>query len=262
MAGGKKRGFGRPRIPVPLTQEQADKLTTVRGLKQKIADADQARKRGMGNTPIVRHPETGETLGFDLPMPVPVTTQDRTVRVASLNAFFESLPPESVTHFSKVYDRPFNQGWPTNTNFEVLKTRVGQEQVWCLTDVFYYAVSPGSGMNAAPIELDAPSLTGLFSFDLLFNGRSPMVTAVQTYSPYISRSERLDINFGVTGYPFLEREFGAQRASGFALYAKANEKITVRARILDEPQFPITKIGAQIHGFTVPASLFDRVILK
>lgn len=258
---GKKRGFGRPRLPAPLTQEQADKLTTIRGLKQKISDVDQRRRRGLGNAPVVRHPETDEPMGLDLPLPMPVTTQDRTVRTSSPNGFFEVLPSEAVTQLVKVYDRPYNQGWEVNTTFEVLKTRVGSEQVWCLTDIYYYATAPGSGMNAAPIELEAPSLTGLLSFDLLFNGRSPMISAVQTVSPYIEPNENLSINKGVTGFPFLEREFGAQRAAGFALYAKPNEKITVRATVLGQPQFPVTKVGAAIHGFTVPASLFSSVVL-
>jgi len=64
------------------------------------------------------------------------------------------------------------------------------------------------------------------------------------------------------GWPFVGRRFGVERSSGWALYASANQQIQARAIIDQMPAFPITVLGVEFRGFSLPDVTFRAKIIK
>ena len=95
--------------------------------------------------------------------------------------------------------------------------------------------------------------------ELLFGGTTPLQTAAHRLSPHTSPTQFTASIPTTSGWPWLGTPFGSQRMPSFALYAKGNEEVRVEATVDAVPRFPISRLGVNLHGFTIPATLFPTM---
>jgi len=128
--------------------------------------------------------------------------------------------------------------------------------VWVINDVEFYATGPRPELMAAPLNLTAAGLLGLLRLDLLISGATPLQSNAHRLSPYTSPAQTTQ---SATGWPWLEKPFGTQRMPSFALFAKGGQIVEGVVTVENVPRFPITRIGFNMHGFTVPAAIFEQL---
>lgn len=252
--GPQNKGLGAPRKPVPLSSEQSTAYTVGLGRER----AAERLTRLPGKFAKIVTTEKGEIRGLDIEQPFDVIIRNRRLSVQQLDAFFEGLMPSTIAPFAYVSDKLYDTNLGIGNYLTVLQRTVPDGTVWVITDVFFYGQGPGSGLNARPIELDPPSLAGLFRFQLQFNSRAATLGGAQVTSPYVVPNAELNRSYQ-EGWPFLERDIGPQRAGQQnAFYARSGEVVQVLAVLDAKPRFPVTKLGAHIHGFTMPEARFNE----
>jgi hypothetical protein len=186
----------------------------------------------------------------------PPEVRSGSIPVDQVDAWLNELPKESVRQLLAAAEVRYDHRLPVGESFTLIAQEVESQYTWVLTDIEYYALVPTTGMQSPPKQLPRESLVGLVTFGIKFAGKTPMRELGLRLSPY---SAPFQTPFTGSGWPWLNTFFGPQRMPSFALYAKSGERITVEAKIENQPRFPISKIGVNLHGFTISESLLNRV---
>lgn len=181
------------------------------------------------------------------------------IPVRDLDAFLSALPRESVSFLSKSQEVRYDQALQVGQSIQIGSLKVPSKYVWIFTDVSFYAFGPAIGMGQAPQPLNRGALVGLLRLDLLFGGASPLNSQSYRMSPYSSPGQSPATT---SGWPWLESTFGVSRMPSFALYAGETQAVEMNATVEDVPRFPITKIGVNLHGFSLPTATFSKIWLK
>jgi hypothetical protein len=169
-----------------------------------------------------------------------------------MDKWIRTLPPKRVTHMVISGEAPYPREGDIGDLIEIeLIARVPANYFWIITDIFYYATVPPDGLVGFSQALPPEALVGILKWELMFGGSAPMQTHARRMSPYAPGPATK-----TSGFPWLDTPFGPQRMPAFALHATGQEDIRVDVTIEDLPQFPITRLGANLHGFTVAASRF------
>lgn len=123
--------------------------------------------------------------------------------------------------------------------------------VWVLTDVFFYGQAPATGMNAPSMRIPMEAFNGLLRFELLIGEIPPMQISTDVVSPPAGSTRTRGGRRA--GWPYIGVPFGTQRETSFALYVPERARVSVLFSVDEAPRFPITMIGLEVHGFSVPA---------
>lgn len=197
------------------------------------------------------------------------------IPIVDADAFFNALPSAMVQQIAKALEA-YNSSsvyWDDANNAPVPEARltlasfsVPQQYVYIFTDIMFYALCPSRHLEGPPIALTGFQLSGTCHFELQFGGVTPLrvdgtsvsaqATPGQTSAEYTTTPA---VN---SGWASLDTPIGAQRTTGFAVYARSGQIIEVIVHLENRPRFFIQKFGAQLHGFTVPESLFDGIFAK
>jgi len=181
------------------------------------------------------------------------------VPVRELDAFLSALPRESLSFLLKSQEVRYDHSKKVGETITVGQLSVPQNYVWVLIDTEFYAYGPATGMGAAPTTINAGGLVGILKLAVRFGGSDPVNSLSYRMSPYTSPSQTAA---STSGWPWLERSFGVNRMPSFALYAKENQVVSMKLTVESVPRFPITKVGANIHGFALPSAEFARIWVK
>lgn len=174
------------------------------------------------------------------------------IPVRAMDAWIRTLPPKRVTHLALSGEVKYDHSLLVGQKLQIpVVARVPDNYVWIITDVFYYATVPPDGLVGPPQDLPPGALVGILKWALLFGDNEPLQTQSQRMSPYAPGPAQT-----TSGWPWMNTPFGPQRMPAFALHATGNEEIRVEITVEDLPQFPIIRLGANLHGFTVAASRF------
>jgi len=185
-----------------------------------------------------------------------------TLSVDQVDAFLNTLPSESIQHVVIADEQPYRAVGAGGV-LTLASVAVPENFVWIFTDVQYSAFTPNPAFGATPLQLPPAAVDGLMRFALKFGGRDPLTTKVGALNPYAGYTAQLAaINIEQSGWPWLQKQFGTQRGLSFAIYAKSATEITVEANVDVVPRFPIMKIGVEMHGFSLPESLFNEIWRK
>ena len=171
--------------------------------------------------------------------------------------FLRSLPQDYVYFFNLSEEAQYNHAMVVGGKQVIASIPVPGSYVWVINDVEFYATGPRPEMMAAPLNLNQAGLLGMLRLDLLISGATPLQSTAHRLSPYTSPAQAAQ---SATGWPWLERPlFGTQRMPSFALFAKSGQTVEGIVTVESVPRFPITRIGFNLHGFTVPSAIFDRL---
>jgi len=167
-----------------------------------------------------------------------------------MDKWLRTLPPQKVTHLvlsgEQVYLNLFGIGQKTTI---LSFNKIPDGYVWVITDVDYYATFvPPQGLFSVPTNVPPEALVGLLKWELLFGGVAPLQTVARRMSPYNVAPGSVQ---PTSGWPWMQTPFGVRRMPSFALFATGNEEITVEVTVEDLPRFPISRLGVNLHGFTV-----------
>jgi len=196
------------------------------------------------------------------PPPADVTTPVRVfgiVPVTTLHAFYQALPDPSVQQVAKITEVPWPNSITAGTKLDLASFTVPDQYVYVLTDIYYYALSPSSALDAPLIQLQPYQLSGLVRFELYMGNRTPLRIDSSTFNPYDNTTAP---NFDGSGWPVLDTVFGTRRGGSFALYARSKNVVQVRAVVDVVPRFSITKLGAHFHGYAVAEGNFDEIFRR
>lgn len=186
----------------------------------------------------------------------------RMLPVKVIQAFYQNLPDESLQQLAHASElRYSNTSMVSDGQVALTTLTVPNLTVYVFTDVEFYATAPGPGMGAAPVQLNPYTLTGSIVFRFEFNNRPPMYMRHNAVGPYVPATSAINSN----GWGFLDTKFGAERSTGFAVYARGGEIVSLYAvaTAIDQlPQFPITKFGVKLNGFSVNENAFDSTWLS
>jgi len=186
--------------------------------------------------------------------PAPAPT--RVIPVKEMNAWYRRLPSPNVLHKLITGEVRYKHSLSVGQKLQLSSTVVTENYVWVFTDIDFYAMAPATAMLRPPLQLDPESLVGILRLELTFGGTTPITTSAQRLSPYTTPAQYTATVPTTSGWPWLQTPFGSQRMPSFALYAKGNEEIRVEATIEALPRFPISRLGVNMHGFSVPTTLF------
>jgi hypothetical protein len=167
-----------------------------------------------------------------------------------MEKWLRTLPPQKITHLVLSSERVWQPSRPVGFKFTLFSyDKIPDSYVWVITDVDYYATfTPNDGLVSIPQNVPREALVGILKWELLFGGVAPLQTVARRMSPYNVAPGAVQ---STSGWPWMETPFGVRRMPSFALFATGNEEITVEVTIEDLPRFPITRLGVNLHGFTV-----------
>jgi hypothetical protein len=169
-----------------------------------------------------------------------------------MDKWIRTLPPKRVTHFVLSGEVPYDHALNVGQKLKIdVYDRVPANYFWIITDALYYATVPPEGLTGPPQNLAPEALVGILKWELLFGNSAPMQTHARRMSPYAPGPAAT-----TSGFPWMDTPFGPQRVPAFALHATGQEDIRVDVTVEALPQFQITRLGANLHGFTVAASRF------
>jgi hypothetical protein len=178
-----------------------------------------------------------------------------------IDAFYQMLPTPDIQQQAISSEIRFNFAEVETVNgltIGEIETRPHQVYIW--TDLTFYALMPGEGMAAAPVDLTMHQLSGLLKFTLEIDNIDPMNLVSNPESPYD------DPNYpsqGIqSGWGTLDRDFGATRyGTSFALYAHSGQRTRISMKAVQTnraPRFVLDRIGYEIHGYvTSGADFYD-----
>lgn len=170
--------------------------------------------------------------------------------------FLRSLPQDYVRFFNRSEEKQYNHAMIVGNTQTISGLVVPSNYVWVINDMEFYATGPRPELMALPLNLSSAALLGMLRLDLLISGASPMQSSSDRLSPYTSPAQ---VAQNATGWPWLERPFGTQRMPSFALFAKEGQTVEAVVTVEAVPRFPITRIGFNLHGFTVPSAIFEQL---
>ena len=222
------------------------------------------------NTP--RHGHGGASR---LPVSIPTATQKARVELKATptapeskkvgvlpvrlkDAFLSVLPAPGVQQLALHDALFFNPGTYSDAGTQIAITglAVPAGMVYTFTDIFFFATVPSPTYFGASQMLEEAALAGVIRFELLFNHRVPLQQEGNFVGPLAGSSRNLARR---SGWPFVNRVFGVQRDLGFAVYAIAGLTIEARATLDAVPQFPITTLGVELAGFSLPDDAFQQM---
>jgi len=194
-----------------------------------------------------------------VPQPAPRTPVAQvaaagTFPVRVLDAFFQLLPDPSLQQFSQVVEGRWPVSVVAGTQIQLTNFLVPERYVYVITDVIYYATAPSPELEGLPVQIQPYQLSGLVRFALTVNGITPLRQDQSVHDPYAAVTAAAVAR---SGWPFVDHPFGAQRTSGFALYARSQAIVSAVASVDTPPRFSLTKVGAHMHGFGIPESVFE-----
>jgi hypothetical protein len=174
--------------------------------------------------------------------------------VWQLNTIFDVLPDPATQLLALTQEVRWNAALVAAKQGTVLSTVVPQKYAYIITDIFYYALAPSSLLAGPPARLTAEQLAGLVHFELKLNNLAPMKDDTSLVNPYTTDDPATD-----SGWANLEQPYGPQRNGRFAVYARSGQKVEVLAMIDTEPRFMLSKLGAHIHGYSLPETTFAEI---
>ena len=182
-----------------------------------------------------------------------------------MQAFYEEMPPADIQQFALSGELSYSfDAFTAGDEWTIYALTIPDLLVYVFTDIFFYALAPPTGLGAAPEPVNTYGVSGSICFVLRFTDRAPMLFdsrpapayPIGGINPYTSP---------ISGWSYLDEPFGAQRTSGFALYARGHEQVQFSGlppNLTQIPRFPISRWGVKLNGFTVPESIFDKLWLK
>jgi len=185
------------------------------------------------------------------------------VPVAVLDAFYQMLPSPNIQQQAISKENRFSAN-DLNDGLIIGTYTTRDQQVYIWTDVRFYALVPGIGMNSPPVSLTEYQLSGLIRFVFTINNVSPMNLIADTESPYTDPN--FPLQGDLTGWQKLNNNFGSTRyGSAFALYARSQQVTTITMMAVQRnrfPRFSIDRIGFELHGYVAPEADFDSIWRK
>jgi hypothetical protein len=185
----------------------------------------------------------------------PAQVKPKIIPVKLMDEWVRSLPNNTIPQKLISDEVRYNHALNVGQTLQLSQTYVDKDTVWVFSDIEFYATAPCTAMNAPPKNLNPEALDGVLRIDLKFGGNSPLQTDARRMSPYSTPNQ---VAATTSGWPWLQTPFGVQRMPSFALYAGAEVSVEVLITVEALPRFPITRIGVNMHGFTIPAGLFNR----
>lgn len=187
-----------------------------------------------------------------------VNRQSNIIPVAVMDAFYQNLPKLGVQQLALVQEVRYSAAdVAAGTPFDlVMVEAVPDGLVYIFTDIYTYILAPPATMYGPPVTLPAYAASGYVRFMFKISGRVPMNldSTVVRGNPAPGVPPALG-----TGWPYLDTVFGVRRGGGFALYARSSERVVISATVDSAYQCSLQRLGAHVHGFTVPDADFDRV---
>lgn len=192
--------------------------------------------------------------------PAGAPKKPQVVPVSVMDAFYQMLPSPNIQQQALAKENRFAAN-DLNDGLIIGSIVTRPQQVYIWTNISFYALIPGSGMNTPSVSLSDHQLSGLIRFDLTIDNTSPMNLAAQTESPY---NDPLFVRGNtISGWQTLNRDFGATRyGSAFALYARSQQVTNITMRAVQRnrmPRFVIDRIGFEMHGYVTPEGDFDQL---
>jgi len=194
--------------------------------------------------------------GGPTPVGGPEAPRPREIPINWFDAWLQQLPKASIVQLFGVQEARYDHTLTQNQTFSVGTMTVARQQVWIFTDIEYYAMTPAAGMSAPPAQLPQEALHGILRIDLTFGGKTPYHVDSSRLLGYATPGQQPTTR---SGWPWLQKVFGAQRMPSFAVYARSEEEVRLEGVVEDVPRFPIVKVGVNLHGFTLPEALFDDI---
>jgi hypothetical protein len=180
------------------------------------------------------------------------------VRSKAIDEFLTQFPTPSIQHFTRhesVLWDPFQFGF-AGAIIQTFEAIVPNNMVYVLTDVQWFAIVPGPGLNSPPQMLNEAGVYGQMYFQILFNGITPL--ELEGEYANITGAPTTQATGRVNGWPFLLRDVG-EECPCFAVYAKSGARVTGRLVTTSSQTFPITAIGTRINGFSLPMNVFSTI---
>jgi len=178
------------------------------------------------------------------------------IPVQVLRGFYQNLPGAAIQQVVKETEVFWDQvNFIKDTQFFLQSFQVPEQYVYVFTDVLYYATAPGPVLASPPVQFTTYQLIGILRLTIDFNGNTPLRIDSDVYSPYDSPPGTL---ISRTGWGPLDSPFGVRRGN-FAVYARSGQVVNVIAHVDTTPRFPITRVGAHLHGFAVPEGQFETI---
>jgi hypothetical protein len=201
----------------------------------------------------------GASIGQRVPLAA-AQEQAQAIPVKQLFPFFQSLPTPDLQQISKTVEARWPQAaYAVGQTVELASFVVPAQSVYIVTDVLYYALCPSALYSGPLIALEEHQLVGIVRFELSFNQNAPMQNDMDVIDPYSLPGAN---TYHRSGWPLLNVPFGARRSSGFALFARSGQTVSITASVDEIPRFVITKIGAQFHGFSASESRFEEAFRR
>jgi hypothetical protein len=172
----------------------------------------------------------------------------------------KALPKPTINQFAQhatVFWDP--DEYTENSIIALTSTQVPKGIVYIITDVEYYAIAPSAGLNTPPIMLNDIATYGTFRWEMNFSGRSPAQIEGALLNPLMGNTATG--NQGIrSGWHLLNQDFGSRRELSWAVYATEDEEIRFQViQTTSTPQFPVTALGVQYHGFSLPVVEFSGI---
>jgi hypothetical protein len=173
--------------------------------------------------------------------------------VGLVQGFLRTFPAPDIQqvarHDSYEYDL-----FTADTTASITSLTVPDGMAMIISDVEFYATTPSPYLTGALVRYPVGAFAGQLRWQLLFNDRSPLEMEGYFISPRGTRPQ-LGIR---SGWPFLNKTFGVERAPTFALYAR--EGVTIEARVTVDvvPEAVISTIGVLLNGCTLPMVTFSK----
>lgn len=224
MAGSPRHGHGGfSQLPVPLGQGQ----------------------RGPTSTGGVVAPAAARPTSGALPM-----------QGKAVSDFLAAFPDPNIQQLALCDSLVYPPGTVREDILEVTGATVPEGMVYVFTDIYFFALAPGGVLMGAAQRLPAGALAGLLRFSLEFNERGPAQLEGVFVSPRAGTFRDIGRR---SGWPWIDREFGVQRGLAWALYAREQVQYRATAVVDVVPDFPITTVGVELHGFSLTAKSFSDV---
>jgi hypothetical protein len=189
----------------------------------------------------------------------------RMLPVKIIQAFYQNLPDDSLQQIAHASELEYsNQSMVLDGQIQLVTTTVPELTVFVYTDIEFYALASSGGLLNMPVALDPYNLAGCLQFRVDFNNHPPMFMRYDTFGAY--RDDTVgNLARDPNGWGFLDTKFGAERTSGFAVYARGGEVVRMYAVAVNQaqlPQFPIHRLGVRVAGFSVNENAFDSIWLS
>lgn len=221
-------------------------------------------RHGMGH-PRLPSDATGPGTGVSSRTPTGTVSgsapvKQQVIPVSVMDAFYQMLPSPNLQQISENISNRFSAN-DLNEGLVIGSIKTRPQQVYIYTNISFYALIPGSGLNSPSVTLTEHQLSGLVRFDLTIDNTSPMNLVAQAESPYndplFPRGSKL------SGWQTLNNDFGSTRyGSAFALYARSQQVMSITMRAVQRNRFPrfvIDRVGFEMHGYVSSEGDFDEM---